>query len=201
AIDDRLHSRFEQCNWRAFGRGSPHILGETRPVGEGIPTRQRDSRIVESDRHTGRFLLGHALRQPRDCFVKTARMIVSNNVHRLSIPCAPAVNQHLRLEIVITKRGIKREGLHFAITLSHLDGAERYMRRRSSIKARFCLDVLQLTRQRQPLYACSSATPQVLTKHVGVYSGLWGTAQTPRTVEVTLSAGRLVATIDHRTPP
>jgi len=75
------------------------------------------------------------------------------------------------------------------------------MRGQSSIKARFSFDVLQLTLQRQPLYACSSATPQVLTKHVGVYSGLWGTAQTPRTVEVTLSAGRLVATIDHRTPP
>ena len=46
-----------------------------------------------------------------------------------------------------------------------------------------------------------SVAPQVLARYVGVYSGFWGTAQTPRTVEVTLSAGRLVATIDHRTPP
>ena len=44
-----------------------------------------------------------------------------------------------------------------------------------------------------------SVPPDVLAKYVGTYSGIW--AGRPRTIEVSLSAGELVATIDGATRP
>ena len=47
--------------------------------------------------------------------------------------------------------------------------------------------------------AAVSVAPDVLARYVGVYSGFW--QGRPRTVEVALSAGELVATINGATPP
>ncbi len=44
-----------------------------------------------------------------------------------------------------------------------------------------------------------SVAPEVLTSYVGTYSGTWGGR--PRTIEVSLSAGDLVATIDSANRP
>jgi hypothetical protein len=44
-----------------------------------------------------------------------------------------------------------------------------------------------------------TVAPDVLAKYVGVYSGFWGGR--PRTVEVTVSGGDLVATIEGATTP
>jgi hypothetical protein len=44
-----------------------------------------------------------------------------------------------------------------------------------------------------------SVAPDILASYVGVYSGIW--AERPRTVKVSLSAGKLVATINDATEP
>src|SRR5262249_2860865 len=88
-----------------------------RPAAEVVPARDRQTRVVELESGGAEVLVGTVLREPRRIGPQKARMVVLEQLSRVTVADAPGVDEIRSLPVVLLERGVKAQAVHTALSV------------------------------------------------------------------------------------
>ena len=111
AVDDGLDRGLEESDGTVWDDGVD-IFGHGRPVGEGVPPRQREARVVEIEGRLLNVFAAQKLRPPLDGLVQEPGVVLVDDSDGRGIAGPMSLDQITRLPFVVFERGAKGKRVH-----------------------------------------------------------------------------------------